>query len=146
MQSNRDAPVVRHREVDQKREKHGENVGRTDIPRLEERLLAEREERGRLELEREKLRRERETFEEQRERERGRALCCGLPLVNEDRFKCIWCFHRTPEGLTERTVPLLTKIKQYINSQSHLFIIVSFRVFWDDKRTTRASGTGGFPV
>lgn len=80
MQSSHDAPVVRHREVDQRREKHGENISRTDIPRLEERLLAEREERGRLELEKEKLRRERETFEEQREQERGRGLCCRLPF------------------------------------------------------------------
>lgn len=119
MQSSHDAPVVRHREVDQRREKHVENISRTDIPRLEERLLAEREERGRLELEKEKLRRERETFEEQRERERGRGLCCRLPLVNEDRFKCVVFFYRTPEGLTEQTVPLLTKL----NSITHLFIV-----------------------
>ncbi|XP_036969270.1 protein fantom isoform X2 [Acanthopagrus latus] len=70
VQSSNDAPVEKHRGVDQKREKHGENISRTDIQRLEERLLAEREERGRLELEKEKLRREREMFEEQRERER----------------------------------------------------------------------------
>ncbi|XP_073331535.1 protein fantom [Pagrus major] len=70
VQSNHDAPVEKHREVDQRRERHGENISRTDIQRLEERLQSEREERGRLELEKEKLRREREIFEEQRERER----------------------------------------------------------------------------
>ncbi|XP_070786062.1 protein fantom [Enoplosus armatus] len=70
VQSSRDGRVEKHREVEQKREKQGENIYRTDIQRLEEMLQAEREDRGRLELDKEKLRRERETLEEQRERER----------------------------------------------------------------------------
>lgn len=75
MQSKHDGRVDQHREVDQRGKKQGENISRTDIQRLEERLQAEREERGRLELEKEKLRREKEKLEEQRERENGRSLC-----------------------------------------------------------------------
>lgn len=74
VQSNHDGQVDKHREVGQKREIQGENGGRVDIQRLEERLHAEREERGRLEMEMEKQRRVREILEEQRERERGRSL------------------------------------------------------------------------
>ncbi|XP_051285385.1 protein fantom isoform X2 [Dicentrarchus labrax] len=69
-QSNPDGRVDKHIEVDLRREKPEENISRTDIQRLEERLQAEREERGRLELAKEKLRREKETLEEQTERER----------------------------------------------------------------------------
>lgn len=89
VQSNHDGRVDIHREVDQKRVKQGENSSRMDIQRLEERLQAEREERGRLELEMEKLKRERAILEEQRERERGKSfslLALHLQLVNEDRF------------------------------------------------------------
>lgn len=75
VQSNHDGRVEKQREeAEQKREKPGENICRTDIQRLEDVLQAEREERGRLELEMEKLRRERDILEEQRERERGRRL------------------------------------------------------------------------
>lgn len=64
----------KHSEVDQKREKQGENFGMMDIQRLEERLQAEREERSRLEQELEKQIRGREILEEQRECDRGRSL------------------------------------------------------------------------
>ncbi|XP_044040637.1 protein fantom isoform X3 [Siniperca chuatsi] len=70
VQSSHDGRVEKHREVEQKREKLEENICGTDIQGLEEMLQAEREARGRLELEKEKLRREREILEEQRERER----------------------------------------------------------------------------
>lgn len=84
VQSNRDGQVGKHREVEQKREKQGENICSMDIQKLEEMLQAEREERRRLELEKEKLRREREILEEQRERERG--ICQTVKLSN-----CICC-------------------------------------------------------
>lgn len=89
MQSNHDGRVERHREVekprevDQKREKEGENICRMDIQRLEEMLQAEREERGRLEMEKEKLRREKEMLEEQRERHGGKSL--GVLAVRRNK-------------------------------------------------------------
>lgn len=107
MQSNYDGRVDKHREVDQKRVKQGENSSRMDIQRLEERLQAEREERGRLELEMERLKRERAILEEQRERGTSFSLLAlHLQLVNEDRFSN-------------------NRIKQYITLQFHLFIYVS---------------------
>lgn len=85
MQSKHDGQVDQHREVDRKGKKQGENICRTDIQRLEERLQAEREERGRLELEKEKLRREKEKLEVQRERENGRSLgMLALHLLHFD--------------------------------------------------------------
>nr|XP_046237605.1 protein fantom [Scatophagus argus] len=71
VQTNHDGQMDKHGEVYEKREKQGENVDGLDIQRLEERLQAEREKRGRLEMEMEKLRRERE---EQKEREREFSL------------------------------------------------------------------------
>ncbi|XP_067436448.1 protein fantom [Thunnus thynnus] len=68
-QSIHDGQVVKHKEPDQKREESGENIFRRDVHRLEEMLQAEREDRGRLELEKEKLRQEKQILEEQRERE-----------------------------------------------------------------------------
>ncbi|XP_039997237.1 protein fantom [Xiphias gladius] len=69
-QRNHNGHVEKHRKVDQKSAEVGENFCRLDIRRLEEILQAEREERGRLELEKEKLRQEKEALEEQRDRER----------------------------------------------------------------------------
>lgn len=93
MQSNRDGLVERYREVEQKREKQGEDICRTDIQRLEEMLQAEREERRRLELEKEKLRREREMLEEQRERERGMCQTVTLQQMQFDLVHFIRGFH-----------------------------------------------------
>ncbi|XP_029311195.1 protein fantom, partial [Cottoperca gobio] len=70
VQSNNDGEVEQHREVNQRREERGENIGRMDIQRLEEMLREERGERGRVEREKEKLRREKEILEEKRERDR----------------------------------------------------------------------------
>ncbi len=119
VQSTRDGQVEKYREVEQKREKQGESISRMDVQRLEEMLQAEREERRRLELEREKLRREREMLEEQREQERGICQTVKLHLLQ-------------------------------FEFESHLFVfvscVISFRLFWDAKRQTRAPGTGGSPL
>ncbi|KAL3046587.1 hypothetical protein OYC64_004554 [Pagothenia borchgrevinki] len=69
-QSHHDGTVEQHREVNQRREERGENIGSMDTQRLEELLREERGERSRLELEKDKLRREKEILEERRERER----------------------------------------------------------------------------
>lgn len=85
MQSNHDDSVDKHKEVAPKGEMHSNNNGRLDIVMLEERLQAEMEERGRLELELEKLKGGRATLEELGERQQGRrfsllmlhAICCS---------------------------------------------------------------------
>ncbi|XP_047456442.1 protein fantom isoform X2 [Mugil cephalus] len=64
-QSSLHGHVEKHRNVDQMREKAEENICSTDIMRLEQMLQAERQERGRLELEVERLRQENERVEEQ---------------------------------------------------------------------------------
>ncbi|XP_049923318.1 protein fantom [Epinephelus moara] len=70
VQSTHDGKVEQYREVKQRREEQGENIGRMEIQRLEDMLQAERAERGRLELEKEKLRQEKELLEESKEQER----------------------------------------------------------------------------
>lgn len=94
MQSNHDDSADKHKEVAPKREVHSNNNGALEIVMLEERLRAEMEERGRLELELEKLKGGRATPEELGERQQGRrfslltlhAICCSLEVANEDRF------------------------------------------------------------
>lgn len=94
VQSNHDDSVDMHKEVAPKSGMHSNNNGRSDIVMLEERLQAEMEERGRLELELEKLRGGRATPGELGEQQQGRrfslltlhAICCSLEVANEDRF------------------------------------------------------------
>ncbi|XP_014194534.1 protein fantom isoform X2 [Haplochromis burtoni] len=68
-QSTHDHQVEKQKEVLQTSEKLGGNVSR-----MEEMLLAEQEDRRRLEVEKEKLRREKEILEEQMEQERELSL------------------------------------------------------------------------
>ncbi|XP_053272543.1 protein fantom [Pleuronectes platessa] len=76
-QSNHDGHVEVRSVVDHKSEDVGPSVCRLDIQRLEEALGAEREERGRLELEKEKLRQEMKMLEEHRERDREFSVMTG---------------------------------------------------------------------
>ncbi|XP_062240321.1 protein fantom [Platichthys flesus] len=76
-QTNHDGRVEVHSVVDHKSQDVGPNVCRLDIQRLEEALGAEREERGRLELEKEKLRQEMKMLEEHRERDREFSVMTG---------------------------------------------------------------------
>ena len=85
-QSNHDGHVEVRSVVEHKSEDVGPNVCRLDIQRLEEALRAEREERGRLELEKEKLRQEKKMLEEHRERDRGRSLSMLLQLDETNQF------------------------------------------------------------
>ncbi|CAI5672521.1 unnamed protein product [Oreochromis niloticus] len=68
-QSNHDHQVEKEKEVLQTSQKLGENISR-----MEEMLLAEQEDRRRLEVEKEKLRQEKEILEEQMEQERELSL------------------------------------------------------------------------
>ncbi|XP_063326254.1 protein fantom isoform X2 [Pelmatolapia mariae] len=68
-QSNHDHQVEKQKEVLQTSEKLGNNISR-----MEEMLLAEQEDRRRLEVEKEKLRQEKEILEEQMEQERELSL------------------------------------------------------------------------
>lgn len=71
-QSSLRGHVEKHRDVDQMRQKVEENICSRDVQRLEQMLQAEREERGRLELEVERLRREKERLEEHGGQESGK--------------------------------------------------------------------------
>ncbi|XP_023277539.1 protein fantom-like [Seriola lalandi dorsalis] len=72
LSANHDGHVERHSEVVRRSEDVGENLSRLDIRRVEEMLTAEREQRGRMELDKEKLRQEKDMLEEQRDRERDK--------------------------------------------------------------------------
>lgn len=66
--------MEKHQDVDQVRQKVEENICSRDVQRLEQMLQAEREERGRLELEVERLRREKERMEEHGGQESGKRI------------------------------------------------------------------------
>lgn len=88
-----------------------------NISRMEEKLQAEQEERGRLELEAEKLRQEKEMLEEQRERERG----------------------ETPQRV-------LAQSKDPVITIQFFGFIVTFRALFVYERQTGAPGAGGAAV
>ncbi|XP_019951035.2 protein fantom isoform X3 [Paralichthys olivaceus] len=76
-QSNHDGHVEVRSVVDHRSEDVGPNVYMLDIQTLEEALRAEKEERGRLELEKEKLRQEKKMLEEHIERDREFSVMTG---------------------------------------------------------------------
>ncbi|XP_069015433.1 protein fantom [Embiotoca jacksoni] len=140
-QSSHDGQVEKPEGVEQKREWVGENIYRMDIQRLEEMLQAEREERGRLELEKEKLRQEKEILE-QREREKGKKP----PLQDKQEYleREVHRYREQVSALQDRLDSVTKEFDMSVDDLSDTFLqIKAFRMQQESRGGLRFLSTDG---